>query len=181
MLCAEKFSVNDNPNNSIHVDLHNSMHSAGYPLAMYVIHHATGHQINSRSPRRAAHGETVHVSPGEAIELLCTVEGERDSKAYSKLEWLDGKIPIKTTGGHFDTNRTTTNARKVATKGVCRASLSINNFTIYDYGDYRCHCINNYTNETFPLDKQLKNPRSPSQIGPTCSEEYLIRLLPKGT
>ena len=157
------------------------MRLAGYPLAVYVMQQATGRQINSGNLERVARDETVYVSPGEAIELLCTVEEERDSKAYSKLEWLDGRIPIKTTGGHFDTNQTTTtNARKLATKGVCRASLSINNFTIYDYGEYRCRCINDYMSEAFPLDKQLKNARDQSQIGPTCSEEYLIRLLPKG-
>ena len=156
------------------------MHLAGYPLAVYVIQQATGRQINSGNLGRVARGETVYISPGEAIELLCTVEGERYSKAYSKLEWLDGRIPIKTTGGHFDTNQTTTNARKLASNEVCRVSLSINNFTIYDYGEYRCRCLNDYTSEAFPLDRQLKDPRSPSHIGPMCSEEYLIRLLPKG-
>lgn len=156
------------------------MHLAGYPLAVYVIQQATGRQLNSGNPGRVARGETVYIFPGEAIELLCTVEGEWDSKAYSKLEWLDGRIPIKTIGGHSDTNQTTTNARKLATKEVCRASLSINNFTIYDYGEYRCRCINDYTSEAFPLNKQLKNPHDQSQIGLMCSEEYLIRLLPKG-
>ena len=144
-----------------------------------VRHDTAGRQtISAGSLRRVERNEIVNVSPGEAIELLCTVEGKQGSKAYSNLEWMDGRIPIKI--NHFDTNDTMNDKRKTATRGVCRATLVIHNFTIYDYGDYRCRCVNDYTSDTFPLHDQLYNPRSPSQIGPICSEEFLVRLLPRG-
>ena len=135
--------------------------------------HTPKHQT---TVRRVVDGESVYASPEEDIELHCSIEGEHP--AYSKLEWLDGRVPIRT---NYDGLYSNTLSRGVVKNETCVASLIIHNLTIYDYGEYRCRCVNNYTSDSFPLQSQLYNSRSSTHTGPFCSnEEYLIHLLPKG-
>ena len=146
--------------------------AADYPLTVSVVRYVAGHQTEHEVD---ADGETIYVSPGEAVELHCSVEGRQF--AYSKLEWLDGRIPIMTTNDQSDTSRTLSSRRRLVQGGTCSTFLFIQNFTVYDYGDYRCRCVNDYTSEMFPLQDQLSGS---NPIGPFCNKDHLIHLLPKG-
>ncbi len=92
---------------------------------------------------------------GETVQLYCSIPPDTMS-SNSKLQWLDGDLPIESS---------TSNHRELATNGRCNLTLTIHNFTIWDYGTYRCRCVNNYT-----LDEVEDSKEPQNQIPLFCSQ-----------
>ena len=75
---------------------------------------------------------------GHTVELSCRIS--QLSKAilrhYNRLQWLDGGVAIS--------NST---HRQLVSKNDTSLTLRISSFTVFDYGKYRCRCINMYSYE----------------------------------
>lgn len=105
---------------------------------------------------------------GETITLSCV--STNGSSDYAMLEWLDGELPIPQLLGN----------RGVERRGNA-VFLDIRNFTVDNYGQYRCRCVNDYSQlPLFSLKENLLyNTISAITYPDLCSaKEYVFDLLP---
>lgn len=109
---------------------------------------------------------------GQTVVLSCTSTNGSLAE-HAILEWMDGEVPIR----QFMANRVLENSRRNT------LSLVIYNFTVANYGQYRCRCVNDYS--SFPplsLEKHLTITNFGEYSYPEkCSTEVnVVNLVPAG-
>lgn len=56
-------------------------------------------------------------------------------QSYSELQWLDGSLVIEGSAS---------GRRELVANGQHNLTLTIHNFSVWDYGTYSCRCVNIY-------------------------------------
>ena len=102
---------------------------------------------------------------GDTVELVCSSDGPLAHD--EKLEWLDGRIPIR----HSNL------ANRVLQRNVSTSVILIHNFTVENYGQYRCRCVK-VNKPLFSLNEHFSRENL-NNIQSFCSNQvYAINLLP---
>ena len=110
---------------------------------------------------------------GESLKLECS---SNECMTDARLEWLDGRIPIRQSLANL-----------VLERNGSTVSINIQNFTADNYGQYSCRCVKEYSNPTIvPSTWHAALPEPIPQINnrissdPFCNNlEYIVHLLPE--
>ena len=97
---------------------------------------------------------------GHTIDLTCSLINSSEVQLYNTLQWLDGELPIKQSSG-----------REIIRCGTS-ITLRFLNFSLLDFGMYRCRCVNLFSFEEYKGENY--------NIMPFCSHPSNITLLPEG-
>lgn len=96
----------------------------------------------------------------QTIDLTCSLINSSKVQLYNTLQWLDGELPIEQSA-----------SREIIRCGTS-ITLRFHNFSVLDFGMYRCRCINLYNFEEYKRDG--------SNIPTFCSQPSNITHLPEG-
>ena len=111
---------------------------------------------------------------GETVILDCSAD---ENLVDARLEWLDGRVPIR---------NSLANDNVAIRRNASTVTLRINDFTLDNYGQYRCRCVKDYTNP--PLlnprhDIKNENVKNIVESRVTdnifCSTEKYVQLMPE--
>lgn len=97
---------------------------------------------------------------GHTIDLTCSLINSSEVRLYNTLQWLDGELPIKQSS-----------SREIIRCGTS-ITLRFLNFSLLDFGMYRCRCVNLFSFEEYERENY--------NIMPFCSHPSNITLLPEG-
>lgn len=87
-------------------------------------------ETNSSASNITISGDLI----GETVILSCTSTNGSLAE-HAMLEWLDGEVPIRQSMAMY----------RVLEKRRNTLSLVIRNFTVANYGQYHCRCVNDYS------------------------------------